>query len=72
MLLPRAPGIRIRDVTATCGITERTAQRIVTGLEAAGHVRRKRVGRPTGTPSTATGGSGTRWRRACAWVCYWG
>ncbi|MFG3283361.1 helix-turn-helix transcriptional regulator [Streptomyces sp. NPDC048111] len=45
MILARAPGIRIRDVAATCGITERTAQRILTDLEAAGHVCRERVGR---------------------------
>ena len=37
--------IRLRDVAATVGITERAAQRIVTDLVEAGYVTRERVGR---------------------------
>lgn len=39
------PDIRVRDIADTVGITERTAGQIVSQLEAAGYVTRKRVGR---------------------------
>jgi len=39
------PEIRLRDVAASVGITERAAQRIVMELEAAGYLDRERVGR---------------------------
>jgi DNA-binding MarR family transcriptional regulator len=38
-------GIRLRDVAARVGITERAAQRIVSDLVEAGYLERKRVGR---------------------------
>ena len=38
---------RIRDIAAAAGITERTAQAIVTDLEAAGYITRTRIGRRT-------------------------
>ena len=38
---------RIRDIAATAGITERTAQAIVADLEASGYLTRTRAGRRT-------------------------
>jgi DNA-binding Lrp family transcriptional regulator len=39
------PGIRLREIGQTVGITERAAHRIVGELVAAGYVSRQRVGR---------------------------
>ena len=39
------PNVRLRDVAAQVGITERAAQRIVTELEEAGYLERERDGR---------------------------
>ena len=39
------PGIRLRDIGARVGITERAAHRIVGELEASGYVARRRNGR---------------------------
>jgi hypothetical protein len=39
------PGIRLRDIGETVGITERAAHRIVGELAAAGYISRKRNGR---------------------------
>ena len=39
------PGIRLRDIGETVGITERAAHRIVSDLVAAGYVARERQGR---------------------------
>jgi DNA-binding Lrp family transcriptional regulator len=39
------PHVRVRDIAAGIGITERAAQGIVTDLEEAGYLRRTRVGR---------------------------
>jgi hypothetical protein len=39
------PRIRMRDIAATVGITERAAQRIVADLREAGYVVRRRSGR---------------------------
>jgi DNA-binding MarR family transcriptional regulator len=39
------PGIRLRDIGARVGITERAAHRIVGELEASGYVARRRDGR---------------------------
>jgi hypothetical protein len=39
------PGIRLRDIGETIGITERAAHRIVGELAAAGYVSRTRTGR---------------------------
>jgi predicted transcriptional regulator len=39
------PGIRLRDIADTVGITERTAHRIVSQLVADGYVVRERAGR---------------------------
>jgi uncharacterized membrane protein len=41
----RDPGIRLRDVAAAVGITERAAHRIVSELVDEGYVLRKREGR---------------------------
>jgi hypothetical protein len=43
--IARDPTARLRDVAAEIGITERAAQAIVADLEAAGYLRRSRVGR---------------------------
>jgi predicted ArsR family transcriptional regulator len=45
LCLEQDPDVRLRDVAATVGITERAAQRIVTDLVEAGYVMRERVGR---------------------------
>ena len=39
------PGIRLRDIAAAIGITERAAHRIVTELVSDGYVLRERTGR---------------------------
>jgi hypothetical protein len=43
--IARNPHIRLRDVAAGIGITERAAQTIVNDLEEAGYITRTRVGR---------------------------
>jgi hypothetical protein len=43
--IERDPDIRLRDVAAAVGITERAAQSIVADLVEAGYVSRQRVGR---------------------------
>lgn len=45
ILIARDPGIRLRDVAAQCGTTERTAQAIVADLEDAGYLTHTRDGR---------------------------
>src|SRR5690349_9722129 len=45
LCIARDPGIRLRDIGAAVGITERAAVRIVGELEDAGYVTRRRVGR---------------------------
>jgi DNA-binding IscR family transcriptional regulator len=39
------PTVRLRDIAATVGITERTAAQIVSDLEQAGYLTKTRVGR---------------------------
>jgi Winged helix-turn-helix DNA-binding len=39
------PGIRLRDIAAAVGITERATHRIVDELEESGYISRKRAGR---------------------------
>ena len=39
------PGIRLREIAQTVGITERTAHRIVSELDQDGYVVRQRIGR---------------------------
>ena len=45
LCIARDPGIRVRDIGDTVGITERAAHRIVTELAAAGYISRRREGR---------------------------
>jgi predicted ArsR family transcriptional regulator len=45
LAIARDPTARLRDVADSVGITERAAQAIVADLEAAGYLRRTRVGR---------------------------
>lgn len=45
LCIARDPTVRLRDLAARVGITERAAQRIVTDLVKAGYVVRHRVGR---------------------------
>jgi DNA-binding MarR family transcriptional regulator len=45
LAIAREPKARLRDVATSVGITERAAQAIVADLEAAGYLRRERVGR---------------------------
>ena len=45
LCIARDPTVRLRDVAATVGITERAAQRIVHDLAEAGYVERERIGR---------------------------
>jgi DNA-binding MarR family transcriptional regulator len=45
--IARNPTARIRDISAAADITERTAQAIVSDLEAAGYITRIRTGRRT-------------------------
>ncbi len=41
----RTPGMRLRDIAADIGITERAAHRIMSDLVAGGYLTRHRVGR---------------------------
>lgn len=43
--IARDPGVRLRDIGARVGITERASHRIVTELSAAGYITRTRNGR---------------------------
>ncbi|RJL24245.1 helix-turn-helix transcriptional regulator [Bailinhaonella thermotolerans] len=43
--IARDPNVRLRDIAASIGITERAAQSIVSDLEEAGYLTRIRVGR---------------------------
>ena len=45
LLLARDPGLRLRDLADRVGITERSAQKIVTELESAGYLTKTRTGR---------------------------
>ncbi|WP_318211481.1 winged helix-turn-helix domain-containing protein [Streptomyces sp. SJL17-1] len=45
VVIARDPGVRLRDVAAACGVTERTVQGIVADLEAAGYLTHAREGR---------------------------
>jgi DNA-binding MarR family transcriptional regulator len=45
--IARNPEARLRDISAAAGITERTAQSIVSDLESAGYITRTRIGRRT-------------------------
>ena len=45
--IARNPEARIRDIATAAGITERTAQAIVTDLESTGYITRARIGRRT-------------------------
>lgn len=45
LLLAAEPEIRLRDVAARVGITERAVQRIVADLEAGSYIERERDGR---------------------------
>jgi predicted transcriptional regulator len=45
LCIARDPGIRLREIGATVGITERAAHRIVGELAAAGYISRERNGR---------------------------
>lgn len=45
LCIAREPELRMRDVAALVGITERAVQRIVADLEAAGYLERSRQGR---------------------------
>lgn len=45
LCIQRDPDVRLRDIAATVGITERATQRIVKELVEAGYVQSERVGR---------------------------
>jgi predicted ArsR family transcriptional regulator len=45
LCISRDPGVRLREIGDTVGITERAAHRIVSELTAAGYISRKRNGR---------------------------
>ncbi len=45
LCLARRPDARARDVAAEVGVTERSAQRLIADLVAAGFIERTRVGR---------------------------
>jgi len=45
ILISQNPSIRTRDLAAVTAITERSAQRIVADLEAAGYLSHERIGR---------------------------
>ena len=45
LCLAQSPALRLRDVAALVGVTERAVQRIVADLEDAGYLTRRRAGR---------------------------
>jgi MarR family len=45
LCIARDPGVRLRDIAASLGITERSAQAIVADLTAAGYVVKQKDGR---------------------------
>ncbi len=45
LCIARDPGVRLRDIAATLGITERTAYGVVADLTNAGYVLKQRDGR---------------------------
>ena len=45
LCIARDPGVRLRDIAASLGITERSAYGIVTDLAAAGYVVKQKHGR---------------------------
>jgi DNA-binding IclR family transcriptional regulator len=45
LCIAQDPGIRLREIGAAVGITERAAHRIVVELSDAGYVTRQRIGR---------------------------
>jgi DNA-binding Lrp family transcriptional regulator len=45
LCIARDPGVRLREIGDTVGITERAAHRIVGELEEAGYISRQRIGR---------------------------
>lgn len=45
LMIGRDPDTRLRDLAETAGITERSAQGIVTDLERAGYVSKTKIGR---------------------------
>ncbi len=45
ILISQTPDIRARDIAAVTGLTERSTQRIVADLEAAGYLSHDRIGR---------------------------
>jgi DNA-binding MarR family transcriptional regulator len=45
LALAEDPDVRLRDIAAQVGITERAAQMIVSDLEAEGYITKQRVGR---------------------------
>jgi predicted transcriptional regulator len=55
LCLARAPELRLRDVAALVGVTERAVQRIVADLEEAGYLTRRRSGRQNAYAINADG-----------------
>jgi predicted transcriptional regulator len=45
LMIAQNPDLRIRDLAQSAGVTERTAQSIITDLESAGYLTKKREGR---------------------------
>ena len=45
LIISQNPDRRVRDIAALANITERSAQRIVADLEAAGYLSHERIGR---------------------------
>jgi DNA-binding MarR family transcriptional regulator len=43
--LARNPGVRLREIAETVGITERSAMRVITQLDEAGYLKRDKQGR---------------------------
>ena len=45
IIISQNPNLRVRDIAAIAGLTERSTQRIVADLEAAGYLSHERIGR---------------------------
>ena len=54
LLVAHDPGVRLRDIAASLGITERSAFSIITDLVEAGYVIRRKTAAATATTSRRT------------------
>ncbi|WP_240468384.1 hypothetical protein [Streptomyces dangxiongensis] len=70
-IIAQDPDARLLTIATAWEITERTVQAILTVLEQAGYLRRRRDGRRNRTSSTSTSRSGTLRKPASTFAHSW-